>query len=69
MLKRVFRGIRDRLKKGIRDIGSFAEDNPLLTAGAAAFGPSLFGMGSPLIDLFKTGIGTLGKKGGRSFKI
>ena len=59
MLKSVFR----RIRKGIRDIGSFAQDNPLLTAGAAAFGPSLFGMGSPLIDLFKTGIGTLGKKG------
>ena len=58
MLKSVFR----RIRKGIRDIGSFAQDNPLLTAGAAAFGPSLFGMGSPLIDLFKTGIGTLGKK-------
>ena len=64
MLKSVFR----RLRKGIRDIGSFAQDNPLITAGAAAFGlPTLFGGtaggGFNLFDLVRSGIGTLGKKG------
>ena len=62
MLKSVFR----RIRKGIRDIGSFAEDNPLLTAGAAAFGlPTLFGGtgggGLNLFDLIRTGIGSLDK--------
>ena len=74
MLKSVFR----RIRKGIRDIGSFAEDNPLLTAGAAAFGlPTLFGGtgggggGFNLFDLIRTGIGsfdkTQGKKGPGAF--
>jgi hypothetical protein len=64
MLKSVFR----RLRKGIRDIGSFAQDNPLITAGAAAFGlPTLFGGtgggggGFNLFDLIRTGIGSLDK--------
>ena len=40
MLKSILR----RIRKGVRDIGSFAGDNPLITLGAAAFGlPSLFG--------------------------
>ena len=40
MLKSVLR----RIRKGVRDIGSFAGDNPLITLGAAAFGlPALFG--------------------------
>jgi len=73
MLKSVFR----RIRKGIKDIGSFAEDNPLITAGAAAFGlPALFGEaggggGFNLFDLIKTGIGsfdqTQGKRGKGAF--
>ena len=64
MLKSVFR----RIRKGIRDIKSFSEDNPLLTAGAAAFVglPALFGGaggggGFNLFDLIKTGIGSFGE--------
>ena len=34
MLKKIFR----RVRKGIRDIGSFAEDNPLAILGAAGLG-------------------------------
>jgi len=71
MLKSVFR----RIRKGIRDIKSFSEDNPLLTAGAAAFGlPALFsgtGGGSGgfnLFDLIKTGIGSLDKTQGKRGK-
>ena len=62
MLKKIFRKVRDRVKKGITDIGSFAEDNPLITAGAAAFGlPALLGKSGSIIDLLKTGIGSFDK--------
>ena len=72
MLKKIFRKVRDRVKKGITDIGSFAGDNPLITAGAAAFGlPALFGAlggtgGSGGIwDLIKRGVGGFDKVVGR----
>ena len=71
MLKKIFRKVRDRVKKGITDIGSFAEDNPLITAGAAAFGlPALFGAaggtgGSSILDLIRRGVGGFDKVVGR----
>tara|TARA_R100000781_G_scaffold894_1_gene1514 strand:- start:321 stop:1274 length:954 start_codon:yes stop_codon:yes gene_type:complete len=67
MLKKIFRKVRDRVKKGITDIGSFAGDNPLITAGAAAFGlPALFGAvggtgGSSILDLIRRGVGGFDK--------
>ena len=61
MLKKIAR----RIRKGFRDIGSFADDNPLITLGAAAFGlPTLFDKfgggkgGFNLFDLIRSGIGS-----------
>ena len=40
----MFKSVLRRIRKGFRDIGSFAQDNPMIALGAAAFGlPSLFG--------------------------
>jgi len=43
MLKKIFRKVRDRVKKGITDIGSFAGDNPLAVLAGLGLG---FGSGA-----------------------
>ena len=68
----MFKSVLRRLRKGVRDIGSgisdFAQDNPLITLGAAAYGlPALLGKmgmtspGSNIFDLITKGIGKFDK--------